>query len=141
MADENPYASPRAETHPARPSAWDTQVRAVAVLLVFQGALEIGAGLLLAYQWKRSPLAVAIIVLVFMLALLKVVAGIRNFDYRNRVLGIIALASAPLNAFTCFCFPSGLVILIYGLVVYCHRDASRAFASRRDAARGPESAV
>ena len=107
------------------------------MLLAFQGMLELGAGCLLVYQWKRSFLAVAIIVLVFVLALLKVVAGIRNFGYRNRVLGILALASSPLNVFTCFCFPSGLVILVYGLVVYCHREASRAFASRRRADSAP----
>ncbi len=100
----------------------------MAVLLLIQGVFECGIGLLLIYQWKTSVLAVTIILLVFILGSLKIVAGARNYRYRNRALGIVALAVAPLSIFTFFCLPSAMVIMVYGLVVYLNRDVKRVFA-------------
>jgi hypothetical protein len=84
--------------------------------------------LLLIYQWAKSALAVFIICLVFGLAILKIVAGTLNYQRHSRILGIVALGVAPLSLFTFFCVPSALAIMLYGLVVYCHRDVKRAFA-------------
>ncbi len=100
----------------------------MAALLLIQGVFECGIGFLLIYQWKTSVLAVTIILLVFILGGLKIVAGARNYRYRNRALGIVSLAVAPLSIFTFFCLPSAMVIMVYGLVVYLNRDVKRVFA-------------
>lgn len=100
----------------------------MATLLIIQGVSECGVGLLLLYQWKKSASTVAIVTLVFILGVLKIVAGARNYQYRSRALGVVALVMAPLSVFTIFCLPSAMVILIYGLVVYLNRDVKRVFA-------------
>ena len=128
---ENPYASPTSDIEPARVSAWVRSVRVVATLLIIQGISECGIGFLLIYQWEKSVISVTIIILEFILGGIKIVAGVRNYQYRNRALGIVALAVAPLSIFTFFCLPSAMVILICGLVVYLNRDVKRVFA------RGP----
>ncbi len=124
---ENPYASPTAESPPNRPSAWATRVRVVAMLLITQGVLESGIALLLVYQWEKSLLAVVWIAVVFILAVLKIVAGVSNYRYRNRTLGIVALAVAPLSTLTVFCLPTAILIMVYGLVVYLNADAKHVF--------------
>jgi hypothetical protein len=104
------------------------QVRVVAVLLIIQGVFEGGFGLLLVYQWNKSLVAVVWMGLVFVLAALKIVAGARNFRYRNRTLGIVALAAAPLSLFAVICLPTAILMMVYGLVVYFKRDVEHAFS-------------
>jgi hypothetical protein len=91
-------------------------------LVTYQGALG------LMNQTLEAGDAVAIICLVLVLAILKIVAGARNYRRHNRGLGILALAVGPLSVLTFFCLPSALAIMVYGLVVYCHHDVKRAFA-------------
>ncbi len=130
---DNPYASPAVTDQPEHPSAWVIQARFVAILLFIQGVAECAVGFLLLSWWVKSAFAIAIICLVFILALLKVFAGIRNCQERNRGMGILALGVAPLSVFTFFCVPSALVIMVYGLVVYLHPDVKKAYgAIRRD---------
>jgi hypothetical protein len=125
---DNPYASPDSVAQPEDASAWITQARVVAILLLIQGICEFAVGFLLIYQWTKSAVAVFITCLVYVLAILKIAAGVRNYQRRNRRLGILALAVAPFSLFTFFCVPSALVLMVYGLVVYLHRDVKRAFA-------------
>jgi hypothetical protein len=85
----NPYASPAVQ--PDGPSAWVMHARFVAILLFIQGVCECAVGFLLIYQWVKSAVAIAIICLVFSLGVLKIVAGFRNYQRRNRGLGLIVL--------------------------------------------------
>ncbi len=43
------------------------------------------------------------------------------------ILGVVALAVAPLSVFAFLCLPSAILIMVYGLVVYLNGDAKRAF--------------
>ena len=99
----------------------------MAVLLIIQGVLESGVALLLVYQWEKSLPSIVWILVVFILAALKIVAGVGNCRYRSRTLGIVALAVAPLSIFTILCLPSAMLIMVYGIVVYLNSDAKRAF--------------
>ncbi|HEX4128792.1 MAG TPA: hypothetical protein VHZ24_02030 [Pirellulales bacterium] len=63
-------------------------------------------------------------------ALFNVVAGWRNFFYRGRVMGVFALVSSLAAMFTCYCFPTAVILLVYGLLVYLSADGQAAFASR-----------
>jgi hypothetical protein len=58
---------------------------------------------------------------------LKLTAGFRNYRYRGRILGIVAMFSGLLTVFTCYCFPTALALLIYGLIVYLDPQTVYAF--------------
>jgi hypothetical protein len=62
---------------------------------------------------------------------LKVTAGIRGLEYRGRAHGIVALSCSILAFPICYCAPTGLGVMIYGLIVYCNGDVGRAFAMAR----------
>jgi hypothetical protein len=60
-------------------------------------------------------------------AILKLVAGYRNYRFRGRILGLAAMLSGLATAFGCFCFPTALALLIYGLIVYLDQQTLYAF--------------
>lgn len=60
-------------------------------------------------------------------AVLKLVGGFRNYRYRGRVLGIVALISGLASAFSCYCFPTAIALLTYGLIVYFDQQTVYAF--------------
>lgn len=62
------------------------------------------------------------------LAVVKIWAGYSNLNYRGRTLGIVALCLNVLSCFTFYCAPTGIALLIYGLIVYLSPEAQQAFA-------------
>lgn len=60
-------------------------------------------------------------------AVLKLAGGFRNYRYRGRVLGIVALISGLASGFSCYCFPTAIALLIYGLIVYFDQQTVYAF--------------
>ncbi len=64
------------------------------------------------------------------IALLQLVAGIRNLGLRNRKLGIVALCSGMLTVFTFYCAPTSIALAIYGLIVLLHPSVQEAFKMR-----------
>ena len=58
---------------------------------------------------------------------LKLIAGIRNLRYRGRVLGIVAQIMGIFSLPTCYCAPTSLGVMIYGLIVNCNGDVVQAF--------------
>jgi hypothetical protein len=63
----------------------------------------------------------------FLPGLLQLVAGIRNLYPKGRTLGIIALFSGLLSVASCYCAPTSLGLLVYGLIIYFNPTAVRAF--------------
>lgn len=60
-------------------------------------------------------------------AILKLFAGYRNYRFRGRTLGMVAMFSGLVTVFGCFCFPTALALLIYGLIVYLDQQTVYAF--------------
>lgn len=58
---------------------------------------------------------------------LNIYAGYRNYRYRSKVLGIVALSSGLLTVIFCYCFPTALALMIYGLIIYLDGGVSQAF--------------
>lgn len=128
------------------------QVPVVAILMIIQGVLESLTGLVLA---AMGPLMFSVLsnvqpqpgvqpppkemagvlsgvylvmgIGILALGVLRIVAGVRNLKYRGRILGIVAMSAGLLTSFTCWCLPTSLGILIYGLIVYLNSDVVRAF--------------
>jgi hypothetical protein len=61
-------------------------------------------------------------------AVLNIVAGIRSLSFRSRTLALVALFSNLAPMFTCYCIPTSLGLMIYGLIVFFQPDVARAFA-------------
>ncbi len=60
-------------------------------------------------------------------AILHLTAGLRNYQFRGRTLGVVALAGGMLAVFTCYCLPTAIGLGIYGLIVYLNDGVSEAF--------------
>ena len=60
-------------------------------------------------------------------AIVRVVAGVRCLRYRSRTFAIVALSSGVLTILTGYCLPTGLALLIWGLVVLMNESTVRAF--------------
>lgn len=64
----------------------------------------------------------------FVVGVLHVYAGYRNFLFQNRTLGIIALVGGMASIMTVYCCPTSFVLFIYGAIVYMNDSVARAFA-------------
>ena len=159
---ENPYQSPAEmadaarATDPSRRRGLAHHVRALAILMIVQGALELLAAVGLAVmgvcmsvvfqQMQDQPgmpvqpaipgqLGMWMMLLVYggmaVAALasgaLHLVAGIRNYRFRGRGLGIAALVCGALTVFTCYCLPTAVALGVYGLIVYLNYETAEAF--------------
>ena len=125
-------------------------VRVVAILMFVQGALEllaaVGLGAMAVYmpivirEMQKQPVmanqpAIWIVPLVYggiaavalAAGVLHLMAGLRNYCFRGRTLGIVALACGMLTILTCYCFPTAVALGVYGLIVYLNREVSEAF--------------
>ena len=60
-------------------------------------------------------------------AILHIIAGMQNWRFRGRTLGIVALACGILMVFTCWCLPTAAGLCVYGLIVYLNQSVSEAF--------------
>src|SRR5579859_2851510 len=60
-------------------------------------------------------------------AILTIIAGIRGLKFRGRTLAIVALFSNIIPLFTCYCAPTSLGVMIYGLIVMFNADVARAY--------------
>ena len=115
----------------------------VAILLIVQGALEIGFGLFgcaflaLVYLVPHEELTtmrglgIFLMILAIPAALcgiVRIVAGIYNLRFRRRSLGMIALGLGLLTLATGYCAPTAIALAVYGLIVYVNEPVVSAFA-------------
>ncbi len=57
----------------------------------------------------------------------RLIATFKNWHYRSRVFGIVSLAVGMLSVTTCYCIPTAIGMLIYGLIVYLNPSVAQAF--------------
>jgi hypothetical protein len=131
------------------------QVQVVAILMIVNGALVSMMGLL---YTAMGPLMCTMITLVppagpggpnpedklvfsaisgiyvvigvptLVCGVLNIVAGIRSLSFRNRILALVALFSNIVTVFSCYCCPTSVGLMIYGLIVFFQPDVARTFA-------------
>lgn len=140
------------------PSTLVGHIRVVAVLLIVQGGLILLVGAMAAVTAFVLPLIArqsaaledppefdfpvwftvfyALVAGVLLLiAILHIWAGIQNFRYRQRVLGIVAVAAGLTTSITCYCAPTAIGLAIYGLIVYLNVDVAAEFRIRAHSRR------
>lgn len=127
-------------------------VPVVAILMMVQGGLELLMGLGLAVMAGVFPLLLELEqgparevppfeavrwimlavygglgLLTIAAAVLHFLAGLRNYRFRSRTLGVVALAAGLVTVFSCYCAPTSIALAVYGLIVYLNADVAQAF--------------
>lgn len=141
-----PYAPPT-------PSGfgWVSQVRIVAILNIVQGALElpmglimVGAAIFMPYffasekaagrggmpagmEWVIPVVYSTIGIPILLSGGLRIYAGVQNFRFRSRILGIVSFALGLVSMMGCYCAPTSIAVLVYGLIVYLNPAVVAAF--------------
>jgi hypothetical protein len=152
------FSADAASAHPA-PAVLSTailvQQRVVAILLLINGSLLLVMGVVLVFvaifvpamieaDMRRGnqaqPANFSIILKTtygvmsacgLIAGGLQVYAGFRNLWLKNYTLGIVALSTGVLSFGTCYCVPTSLVLLVYGLIIYLHPTTKFAFEAAK----------
>ena len=130
-------------------------VQVVAILMMVQGALEalVGLGLVALggffpammqmemdqgqagpqpmpaeMSWMMLIIYGGMGLLVLIAAGLHIFAGIRNYKFRGRVLGLVALGGGMVTVMTCYCAPTAIALGVYVLITYLNPEVVQAFA-------------
>ena len=138
------------------PSGLVQQARIVAILNMVQGGLEAMMALFLiafavmmltmsnnpefqrAMDQNQDPVAQQMMPVMWMIyggigvvllftAIFRLVAGLKNWNFRGRGLGIASLVVGLLSSIGCYCAPTGIAILVYGLIIYLNPSVVQAF--------------
>lgn len=134
---------------------WVKHVRVVAVLLMVQGLLEFLFGLgcafvafgdVLLMQSEADDfntrlgatlaadevISISFFAGLFLMAgVFRIVVGVQNYRWRWRIMGFFGLGIAFLTIWIPFCAPTGIVLAIYGCIVYMQEDVAKAFRFRK----------
>lgn len=152
-ADEhNPFQTPSKVEVPRAGRV--RQVRPVAICLIIHGVLIaiVGSGLTFAAVFLASsgaeffsddaglsamqgPMIWGYGIIgsgVLLLGLVSIYAGIRNWSFRDRTLGIIALSTGVITAMGVWCAPTAIGLAIWGLIVFLDPSVKRAFELARE---------
>jgi len=120
---------------------WVQQVRVYAVLSAVQGMLELPVGAMVLGMGFLIPTMmrldrqrgnpppdemlyvvtgtyVAIGSIVLLAAFLRLIAAYRNFYFKGRMLGIVSMILGLGSMLSCYCAPTGVAVLIYGLIIF-----------------------
>jgi hypothetical protein len=128
----------------------------VAILMMVQGALEAVMGLGLVamggffpvimrmeaeqqgpgappvpaetMSWMMLIIYGGLGLVVLVAAGLHIFAGIRNYKFRGRTLGLVALGGGMVTVMTCYCAPTAIGLGVYGLITYLNPEVAQAFA-------------
>jgi hypothetical protein len=126
------------------------QQKIVAVLLIIHGFLGIVVGIIYAISamfmsviiargggWGPDPVDAKTRVTItsgvmaacgLIPGVLQLVAGFMNLWLKGYTTGLIAIGSSLAMVVACYCAPSALILLVYGLVIYLLPTTRRAFA-------------
>jgi hypothetical protein len=79
------------------------------------------------FGWLLMAIYIVIGGLTLCAGVFRIFAGISNLRYRRRAFGIVALFVGLVPIVTCYCAPTSLALLIYGMIVYLNDQSARAF--------------
>jgi len=141
----------------AQDSSWVGQVRIFAILNAVQGVLEIPMGMFTTgmallfpaliqmdkarnpnagpqpeeFMWFVSAIYLAIGIPVLASGILRVVAAIRNYSFKGRTLGIVSICAGLGSMLSCYCAPTAIGLLVYGLILFLNPAVKMAFEMAR----------
>ncbi len=138
---------------------WVSQVRIFAILNAFQGLLEIPMGLLLSGIGIAMPalqrlqknnnaggpngpaeesmflfitvLYIVIGIPLLISGILRVAAAWQNYQFKARTLSLVSIIVGMATLFSCYCAPTAIGLLVYGLILHLNPAVKAAFALGR----------
>ncbi|MCA9268199.1 MAG: hypothetical protein KDA41_07000 [Planctomycetales bacterium] len=136
-----------------RPSGKVQQVRVFAALNGVQGGLEVAMGLMLlafaalfplllendpnmqrlnndgrSFQLFMTVLYGGLGIAGTVCGALRLMACFKNWNFRGRGLGMISIFAGMGSCITCYCAPTAIAVLVYGLILYLDPYVKDAFA-------------
>jgi hypothetical protein len=145
---------------PASDFGWVNQIRVFAILNAVQGIMEIPMGLFTAgmgfllptimhfeeannpnaaqdappewFFWGIGAFYVAIGLPALICGIVRLVAAYKNYRFRGRTLGIVSIILGLGSMFTCYCAPTAVALLVYGLMLYMNNAVRAAFQMGED---------
>jgi hypothetical protein len=135
-------------------SNWVGQVRIFSVLNAVQGMFEVLMGLLIGgigillpamsrmkefqearadetppeqFFWVFGGIYIALGLVTLGSGIFRIVAGVQNYRFRSRTLGLISIIVGVAPVFTCYCAPTAIGLLVYGLIVHLDPAVVAAF--------------
>jgi hypothetical protein len=79
------------------------------------------------FFWVFGGIYLAIGVVALASGILRIVAGVQNYRFKSRVLGLISILVGVVPIFTCYCAPSAIGMLVYGLIIHLDPAVVAAF--------------
>jgi uncharacterized membrane protein HdeD (DUF308 family) len=151
--DQPAFAPPAAHDY-----GWVSQVRIFAILNAVQGVLEIPMGLFTTgmavlfptlmqmdkarnpnaggpqpeeFMWFVSAIYLAIGIPVLTSGILRIIAAIRNYSFKGRTLGMVSICAGLGSMLSCYCAPTAIGLLVYGLILFLNPAVKAAFEMAR----------
>jgi hypothetical protein len=151
--EAKPVAGQNSASH-ITPSSLVQQVRIFGILNAVQGGLELIMGLLFLFYAVFFPImmsnpefqqqqpdpppkeflwAMGIgfgvgAALLLAVSVARIAAGVMNWRFRGRGLAMFSIIGGAVTVLTCYCAPTSIAVLIYGLVVMLSPQVKQAFA-------------
>jgi hypothetical protein len=79
------------------------------------------------FLWIAGAIYLAIGVAALASGILRIVAGVQNYRFKNRVLGLASIIVGMAPVFTCYCAPTAIGLLVYGLIIHLDPAVVAAF--------------
>jgi uncharacterized membrane protein HdeD (DUF308 family) len=159
--DQPGYLAPSASDF-----GWVRQVRTFAILNAVQGMLEIPMGLFMTgmsamfptlmrmdkqrqadpanamaeetMMWVVAGVYLAIGIPVLISGVLRVIAGVQNYRFKGRTLGLVSIIAGMATLFSCYCAPTAVGLLVYGLILHLNPAVRAAFELGRQGYSGDQ---
>ena len=134
---------------------WVRQIRTFAILNAVQGMLEIPMGLLMtgmsalfptiiskdlqqkaepgdaanqeAMMWVVAGIYLAIGLPVLLTGILRIIAGVQNYRFKGRTLSLVSIIGGMATLLSCYCAPTAVGLLVYGLILHLNPGVRAAF--------------
>lgn len=152
----DPYQySPAGQGKPSNivPSSLVQQVRILGILNAVQGGLELIMALFFLFYAVFLPIMMntpefregqpdspppgfvlgmgiglgVVGALLLVVAVCRIVSGVRCWWFRSRSLAMVSMILGAVSIFTCYCAPTSLAVLVYGLIVMLAPPVKQAF--------------
>jgi hypothetical protein len=79
------------------------------------------------FFWVFGGIYLAIGVVALASGILRIVAGVQNYRFKSRILGLVSIIVGVAPVFTCYCAPSAIGMLVYGLIIHLDPAVVAAF--------------
>ena len=82
-------------------------------------------------MWVLAGVYLAIGIPVLISGILRIVAGVQNYRFKGRTLSLVSIIVGMATLFSCYCAPTAMGLLVYGLILHLNPAVRAAFEMGR----------